>query len=73
MNFTSVVTGKKFMRSYAQLTRLADLGDVSRDSPQAIAAAKQSNAFSCLKSYSFLVESDEGVREAERRVREDEE
>lgn len=71
LNFTSVVTGKKFMRSYAHLTRLADLGDVSRDSPQAVAAAKLSNAFSFSKSYAFLVESDDGVREAERRARED--
>lgn len=62
LNFTSIVTGKKFMRSYAQLTRLADLAaDVPRDSPQAVAAAKQSNAFSFSKSYAFLVESAEGV------------
>jgi len=61
------------MRSYAQLTRLVDLGEVPRDSPQAVAAAKQSNAFSFSRSYVFLVESDEGVREAERRTREDNE
>lgn len=73
LNFTSVVTGKKFMRSYAQLIRVADLGaDVPRDSPQVIAAAKQSNAFSFSKSCSFLIESDDGVREAERRAEEDE-
>ncbi|MDT0140831.1 hypothetical protein [Acidovorax sp. PRC11] len=73
LNFTSVVTGKKFMRSYAHLTRLADLGEVSRDSPQAVVAAKQSNAFSFSKSYAFLVESEDGVHEAERRAREDDE
>ncbi|MBQ0936959.1 hypothetical protein KAK11_16650 [Ideonella paludis] len=73
LNFTSIVTGKKFMRSYAQLTRLADLADVPRDSPQAVAAAKQSNAFSFSKSYAFLVESAEGVQEAEKWAREDNE
>lgn len=73
LNFTSVVTGKKFMRTFAQLTRMADLGDVPRDSPQAIAAVKQSNAFTFAKSYAFLVESDEGIHEAELRAHEDDE
>ena len=72
LNFTTVVMGKKFMRSHAQLTQMADLGDnVPRDSPRAIAAAKQSNAFSFSKSCAFLIESEDGVREAERMARED--
>jgi hypothetical protein len=73
LNFTSVVKGKKFMRSHAQLTRMADLKGVPRNSPQAIAAAKHSNAFSFTKSYTFLIQSEDGVRDAEHRAREDEE
>lgn len=73
LNFTSVVVGKKFLRSYASLTKLEDLRDVPRNSPQAIAAAKQDNAFVFANSYVFLIESDEGVREAQRREREDDE
>jgi hypothetical protein len=73
LHFTSVVTQKKFMRSYASLTRMEDLSGVPRSSPQAVAAAKQSNAFSFSRSYKFLIESDDGVQEAERRAREDKE
>lgn len=73
LNFTSVVVAKKFLRSYASLTRLEDLRDTPRGSPQAIAAVKQDNAFVFKNSYVFLIESDEGVREAQRREREDDE
>ncbi len=72
LNFTTVVTGKKFMRSHAQLVRMADLGsDVPRDSPRAVTAAKQSNAFTFARSYTFLIESEEGVREADRMAQEE--
>jgi hypothetical protein len=74
LSFTSVVTRKRFMRSYAQLIRMEDLGsDVPGDSPQSIAAVKQNTAFSFSRSYVFLIESDDGVREAEQWAREDDE
>lgn len=74
LNFTSVVIGKRFLRSHAQLVRMEDLsGNVPLDSPQAIAAAKHSNAFSFDRSYAFLIESEEGAREADRIAREDSE
>lgn len=73
LNFTSVVVGKKFLRAYASLTKLEDLRDVPRNSPQAIAAAKQDNAFLFAKSYFFLIETYEGMREAQQREREDDE
>ncbi|TDS84996.1 hypothetical protein [Comamonas sp. JUb58] len=70
LNFTSVVVRKKFVRSYTHLTLLADLGDVPHDSPEAFLAAKQSNAFSFSRSYVFVIESSEGVREADERASE---
>ena len=74
LSFTTDVSGKQFLRSYAQLTCIDDLGeDVPRDSPRWIAAAKQSNAFTFAKSYVLLIESEEAIREAERMAREDDE
>lgn len=73
MNFTSEVVGKKFVRAYAQLVRLEDLSpDVQRASPRSIMVTKQNNAFTFSRSYTFLIESELGVQEAERLKREDE-
>jgi hypothetical protein len=72
MNFTSEAVGKKFMRAYAQLVRLEDLApDVPRGSPRHDMATKQGNAFAFTKSYTFLIESEAGVEEAERLKREE--
>lgn len=74
LDFTSEVVGKKFARAYAQLTLLEDLPpDTPRDSPQGIKALKQGNAFIFEKSYTFLIESEAGVKEADRFRAEDNE
>ena len=67
LEFCSVVSGKRFMRSHASLTRVEDLGDdVDRSSGRGLRAVKDSNAFIYAKSYAFLIESDLGVQEADR-------
>ena len=74
LSLTTEVTRKRFMRSYAYLMRMEDLGaDVPEGSPRSIAAIKQNTAFSFSKSYLFLIESEEGVSESDRIAREDEE
>lgn len=72
LSFTSEVRGKKFMRSYAQLSRLEDLGEsVGRLSPQGLRAVKSDNAFVYAKSYTFLIESELGARETDWFLEED--
>lgn len=72
LNFTTVVTGKRFMRSYAQLVRIDDLpSDVAPGSPQSLAAIKQDNAFSFTRSYHFLIESQAGWETGAQWQRED--
>ncbi|WP_432731289.1 hypothetical protein [Variovorax sp. W6] len=74
LNFTTVVTGKQFMRSYAQLVRIDDLpSDVAPGSPQSLAAIKQDNAFSFARSYHFLIESEAGLEQAAQWQREEDE
>jgi len=72
LTFSSEVIGKTFMRSYAQLNRLEDLGeDVDRSSPQALRAVKHGNAFVYSRSYRFLIESELGAQEADQMREED--
>jgi hypothetical protein len=75
LQFSSVVVGKKFLRSYASLTRVEDLPkDVERSDPRRWRAAKDGNAFLFDNSYHFLVESEAGVEhENQTRVEDDEE
>jgi len=72
LTFSTVVVGKKFMRAYASLTRLEDLGEaVDRSSPQAHRAVKDGNAFIYPKSCHFLIESELGVLDLDRMRDED--
>lgn len=70
LSFDSVVTGKRFMRAYSSLTRPDDL-DNSAEERVRHRAAKDSNAFLYSASYTFLIESEAGVAEAEQRKDED--
>ncbi|OWQ43761.1 hypothetical protein CDL60_28540 [Roseateles noduli] len=71
LEFISVVKGKRFMRSYSHLTRLEDLGEVPAGTQQAIVATKQGNAFKFLKSYTFFIESEEGIADLEKFLNDD--
>lgn len=74
LNFTSIMTGKQFMRSYAQLVRIDDLAsDVAPGSSQALAAIKQDNAFSFARSYHFLIESEARLQQRASWQQEDDE
>lgn len=70
LSFESIVTGKRFLRAYSSLTRPDDLNS-SEDERVRHRAAKDSSAFLYSKSYTFLIESEAGVAEAERRKYED--
>ena len=66
LKFSCEVIGKKFMRSYASLTRLEDLGeDVDRSAGQGFKAVKDGNAFVYPKTCTFLIESELGARETD--------
>jgi hypothetical protein len=72
LTFSSEVRGKKFLRSYASLTRPEDLGvDPDRSSPRWRRAAKDSIAFLYSKSYTFLIESEAGAADTDRLRHED--
>lgn len=72
LEFSVEVTGKIFRRAIAQLTRPEDVPSEQANSPVGWRAAKQSNAFRFDFSYTFLVESDAGIEQAEEWLRDKE-